>query len=420
MFNFYKVNDNKFKSIYISVNYTMPVDNVQVSENAVLSAILSKGCKKYKNQKEIEKRLYELYGANFDVNVELLGDVYNIEFRMECINKKYLPNNEDVLYKCLELLFNIIYEQDIQNGKFDEKLVKREKEYILDKIRTRKDDKLKYSVIKTENIMCKNEPFGMSIYGIEENVEKLTNDSLVKRYNELINNSCITVIISGNLDGYDNLKNSVSNAFCDKLNSNISYEKLVTDTRSEKGILNLEEVFEKQDTTQSVITFGMRINDLSDDDYYKLNVFNAILGSTPSSKLFQNFREKESLAYTVRSRCYRFKGIMVIYAGIEDKNYERAKECINYNINEIKNGNITNEELNAAKESLVSDILEWNDSKIALAKMLFTNLICKNNSDITTKDMIDGINSVTIDDVVDISNRFYVEKIFLLGGGNNV
>lgn len=420
MFNFYKINDNKFKSIYISVNYTMPVENTQVSENSVLSAILSKGCKKYKNQKEIEKRLYELYGANFDVNVELLGDLYNIEFRMECINKKYLPNNDDVFYKCLDLLFNIIYEQNIQDDKFDEKLVEREKEYILDKIKTRKDDKLKYSVVKTEYFMCKNEPFGRSIYGIEDDVENVTSENLVKRYNEVINNSCVTVIISGNLDGYDNLENGINEAFFEKLNSNIPYDKLVTDTRNEKELLSLEEIFEKQDTTQSVITFGMRINDLSNEDYYRLNVFNAILGSTPSSKLFQNFREKESLAYTVRSRCYRFKGIMVIYAGIEDKNYEKAKECINYNINEIKNGNITNEELNAAKESLVSDILEWNDSKIALAKMLFTNLICKNDSDITIQDMIDGINSVTIDDVINISNRFYVEKIFLLGGGNNV
>ena len=151
MINCYKINDEKFKSIYFSVNFTMNSNEQEISQNAILASVLSKSSKKFKNQSEIEKYLNNLYGANFDVNVEKFGDLYNIEFSIECVNKKFLPNNEDVVKYSLKFLHSMIYEQDLS---FDSEIVNREKEYILDRIRSKKDDKLKYGVIKTEELIC--------------------------------------------------------------------------------------------------------------------------------------------------------------------------------------------------------------------------------------------------------------------------
>lgn len=416
MNNIYKINSEKFKSIYFSINFTMPVNKRQISENALLSAVLGKSNKKFKTQKEIQMYLYSLYGANFDIGIEKFGDLYNIEFRGECINKKYLPNNTDVVNEVLEFLYDAIYNPNVLNGAFDEEVVEREKDFILNKIREVKDDKLRYGIRKMEELMCKDEPFSTYVYGDEDNIYKITSSDLYKRYNEVISNSCITFIISGNLLGYEDIEEKVNNIFNNKLVSKLNYKELIYNRKLNH---NQEVVEESQQTTQSVLSYGLRINNPNSNDFYKLSVYNALLGGTPSSKLFQNFREKESLAYTVRSRYYRFKDIIIIYAGIQKENYEKAKLVLENEINKIKDGEISDEEFEASKKSIISDLKEWNDSKIALSKMFISNLFSLKNDSLTLEQMVDKFEKVTKQDIIDIAGKITIEKIYFLGGENN-
>lgn len=416
MNNIYKINSEKFKSIYFSINFTMPVNKRQISENALLSAVLGKSNKKFKTQKEIQMYLYSLYGANFDIGIEKFGDLYNIEFRGECINKKYLPNNTDVVNEVLEFLYDAIYNPNVLDGAFDEEVVEREKDFILNKIREVKDDKLRYGIRKMEELMCKDEPFSTYVYGDEDDIYKITSSDLYKRYNEVISNSCITFIISGNLLGYEDIEEKVNNIFNNKLVSKLNYKELIYNQKSN----HIQEVVEEsQQTTQSVLSYGLRINNPNSNDFYKLSVYNALLGGTPSSKLFQNFREKESLAYTVRSRYYRFKDIIIIYAGIQKENYEKAKLVLENEINKIKDGEISDEEFEASKKSIISDLKEWNDSKIALSKMFISNLFSLKNDSLTLEQMVDKFEKVTKQDIIDIASKITIEKIYFLGGENN-
>ena len=193
---------------------------------------------------------------------------------------------------------------------------------------------------------------------------------------------------------------------------------LVYNTKKQK-VNKIEEVSEYQDTTQSVLSLGLRINNASIEDFYALNLYNAILGTTPSSKLFQNVREKESLAYTVRSRYYRFKDIIVIFAGINKENYNKAVEVINEQIDAIKNGDISEDEFKSAKDSLMADLLEWKDSKVAMAKMKFANIIAFKDENITVEDMREKMSKVTVEDIIRVAKLVSVEKIFVLGGVDN-
>lgn len=415
MLNIYKINNEKFKSIYFSVNFTMNANEKEISENAVLASLLSKSSKNYKTQTEIEKYMYKLYGAAFEVNVEKYGDLYNIEFLMELINKKYLPNNEDVIPQCINFLHDIITNPNTQNNRFDKELVEREKEFILEKIRAKKDDKLRYAVNKMEEIMCYPQSFGTFVYGTESIVKSIQPEDLYKRYLGILKNSCVTVVISGNLDGYENIEESFRQVFSD-IESNLEYKDLAFNSCNPKSKEEINENIEESDTTQSVISLGLDIKNVTKDDFYILSLYNAILGSTPSSKLFQNFREKESLAYTVRSRYYRFKDIVIIYAGIERKNFEKAKQVIFKELDDIKNGNITDSEFNAAKESIISDLKEWDDSKIALSKMLLSNLFIYKNDEITVDKMVENISKITKEQVVNIAKKIKIREVFLLGG----
>lgn len=410
----YKINNDKFKSIYISYNFTMEVkENSVFSNNAVLGALMAKSSRKYQTQKEIEKYLNSLYGANYDVNVEKYGDLYNLEFRIEYINKKFLPGNEDLLENILNFLKEMIYNP----ADWTDENIKREKEFILERINERKDEKLKYGVQRAEELLCKDEPFGVFLYGDQDNVQNVDKDVLKNAYSELLK-SCVTVIISGNLEGYDNIEETFNEVFKNIEFSSKEVTDLIYNTKRESDN-KTEEVKEYQDTTQSVLSLGLRIKDCTIDDFYALNLYNAILGTTPSSKLFQNVREKESLAYTVRSRYYRFKDIIVIFAGINKENYQKAVDVIKEQIEAIKTGEISKEEFESAKDSLMADLLEWKDSKIAMAKMKFANIIAFKDADITVEDMRERMSKVTLEDIIRVANLVSVEKIFVLGGVDN-
>lgn len=410
--NIYKVNNNKFKSIYISYNFTQEVNDTKIfSSYAVLASLMAKSSKSYPTQKDIEKYLNSLYGANFDVNIEKLGDLYNLEFRIEFVNKKFIPSKEELLEKILLFLKEMIYNP----AQWTQDVFKREKDFILQRINERKDEKLKYGIQRAEELLCKDEPFGTYLYGEEDVVKNLSLKDIKDAYSTLINDS-ITVIVSGNLDGYDSIDSEIEKIFkqYDK-NFNTNIENLKYNTKRQENY-KYEEVKEIQDTTQSVLSLGLRIKECTPKDFYVLNVYNAILGTTPSSKLFQNVREKESLAYTVRSRYYRFKDIIVIYAGINKENYKKALDVIKIQLEDMKNGNITDIEFKSARDSLLADLIEWKDSKVAMAKMKLSNLIAFKDADISIDQMREEIKNVKIEDVINISKKIEVEKVFLLGG----
>lgn len=410
-------NDEKFKSIYISFNFTFKIKKEEYAKNSIMASVLSKASKKYNSVKEIEDYLNYLYGSLFEVECNKFGDLYNIEFKLNVVNKKFLPNNEDVLIKVLEFLNEIIYNpllvDNNNNIMFTDKIFLREKQNTIQKINKRKDDKLRYGIAKTEELLFENENYGMYIYGDEESVKKVENIDIYNAYVNMINNSNVTVILTGNLSGYENIIEDIKKIFKDNIRSNVTYEYL-RENINNKVEDSYREVVEKIDTKQSVIGLGLKIDNVSKDEIYILNMYSSILGGTPSSKLFQNVREKESLAYTTRTRYYRFKDAIILYAGIEEANFNKAKEVMIEQINDMKKGNITDIEFTSAKQSLISDIKEYVDSKILVSKQNLINLLEDNEDNIET--IIRKIESVTIEDVIKISKRINLKLVYLLGG----
>ena len=135
--------------------------------------------------------------------------------------------------------------------------------------------------------------------------------------------------------------------------------------------------------------------------------------------MFQNVREKASLAYTVRSRYYRFKDIIVIYAGINKENYKKTVNLIREQIDDMKKGKISQEEFNSAKDSLIADLLDWKDSKIAMEKMKISNIVAFKNENISIDDMKENMKNVSMEDVIKVANKVKLKKIFVLGGVTN-
>ena len=143
-----------------------------------------------------------------------------------------------------------------------------------------------------------------------------------------------------------------------------------------------------------------------------MSLYSAILGGTASSKLFMNVREKESLAYTVRSMYLKHKGIMMVTAGIEIDKYEKALTCIKKEIEDMRIGNITDEEVEDAKANLITAYKSFNDKQASIINLYMAQRFLGCVEDIDT--MIEEIKNVTKEDVVEIANRLELEITYFL------
>ena len=399
------INDKKFKSVFVSVNFTRRLNRDENAKNALLASILKKGTDKLRTEKELELELSKLYASSLDVNVEKVGGVYNVEFGVEYINKKYV--DEDVSDKVLNILHDVIYSPCLENGKFVKEIFNREKETLIERINQEKNDKRRWSLIRLEQEMYNENDYGTSVYGNLEDIQKETEQTIFEYYKEFLKTSEIRIVVVGNLEGYQDLEESLKRKF---LKNDIVIEK--TDVKNREEVKKIEE-YEK--LNQSILCLGLNVKDTSKDLVPVVTVYNSILGTTPASKLFQNVREKESLAYFAKSQYNKYINAIYIYSGINLSNVEKATSVISKQLEDMKNGNISDEEINTAKKNIILTYKALTDSKAALARTIHANSVYSEEG-LNIEKFINDVEKVTIADVVNVAKDIEINTIYLLGG----
>ena len=185
----------------------------------------------------------------------------------------------------------------------------------------------------------------------------------------------------------------------------------------ENSLENITEVKEKvieesAEITQGKLVIGMNVETNVENSKNIALIYNAILGGTATSKLFQNVREKASLAYTASSNYIRQKNSIFIRCGIEIENYEKALKIIKEQIEDMKQGNFTEEELENTKQYIISAIEAIEDEQDTQIAYSFSHEISK------TRDSINeykkGVELVTKQQVIDLANTIKINTIYFL------
>lgn len=406
-------NNSRFKSVFVSVNLLLPLEGDKTGKNALLAMVLKKSNELYKSEKDLEKALAKLYDTSIDVNIEKLDNLYNIQINMEMLNGEYMSQEE--LQTAKAILCAIICKPNITLGKFDQDVFEREKQTLIQKILEEKDDKKKYALECLRQEMFKGTAYGAPTLGTIQEVSKITNEELVKHYEYVISNAEVVVCITGNMKGLEEMPKEIYSSICEKCGSNSVQNAADVDITHNK----MEEKVEHQQINQSILCIGLKAQGVTTDDVYALMLYNAILGGTPASKLFQNVREKESLAYFSRSTYNKLKQVIYMYSGIDPKNHDKAKEVMLTQLDLIKKGEVSEQEFYAAKQSLISSYIELMDSKVAISRNLLSNEVMF-GYEVPVEVTIDKLQALTLADVVEVANKVIATNVFLLGGRANV
>ena len=402
------VRTDKFKTNMLGVFFSVPMTLENASVNALIPAVLRRGTNNYPTMKEISKRLEELYGAKFDCGVSKKGDIQVIRFYGEIVNRKFVGESRDILSEFADVIKDVIFNPILDNGKFKEDYVRQEKEQVKDIIESRKNDKVQYALERCFEIMFDNEPYGVSEFGTVESVDKVNVEELTAAYFNMLKNYQVDIVMTGDIT--DEEFNGIVSKF--------SFEprhKLVMPSNNEVHPENIKNTTEAFDINQGKLSLGYRVNvDVSTDDYYKMLVYNGILGGGVQSKLFQNVREKNSLAYYAFSRFDKIKTVMGISCGIEIPNYKKALDTILEQVEDMKNGNISEYEYNTTLKTLENSLNSMRDEQAQILDFNYSQILTGSNR--TLEEVISNMKKVTISDVIDVAGKVELDTIYFMTG----
>ena len=410
------IDTNKFKTNLISIFLTTPITRENVTYNAVLSSILRRGTKNMHTQEEISKRLEEMYGASFDCGVDKTGDNQVIKFYIETINDDFIPKGEEnMLESGVDILTDIVFNPLIEDNAFKEEYLNQEKENIRQLINGKIDNKALYARQRCTEEMYKGKQTALYRYGYVEDLDQINAKNLYEHYKRLIQECKIDIFISGKIQGIDAKKIVTENEKIIRLEDrNANY---IVNNIEIKPEVEEKNVVEEMDVTQGKIVIGTDIifdeNDLKDENImYEAIVYNGILGGTASSKMFQNVREKASLAYTAGSNYVRYKSNIFIMAGIEIQNYEKALEIIKKQIDDMAKGDFTEEDIENSKKVIISAIDSIDDEQDTEITYLFGQELLGTNVDFNS--YMEKVSNVTKDQIINIARKVKINTIYFL------
>ena len=407
----HKINTNKFKTNLFAIFLTTKLDKKSVTKNALLTAVLRRGTKKMPTQEEISKCLENMYGASFDCGVEKTGDNQVLKFYLESINNEFSPSKENLSKECMEILLDVVFNPFVDDNKFKQEYVDGEKENLKQIIQGKIDNKAKYAYDRCIEEMYKNEPYGLYKYGYIEDLENIDAQNLYDYYIELIKSVKIDIFVSGDLDEQivDEIK---ENETINNLNGREPEYNVNKENASKDKVYEPQIISESMEVTQGKLILGLDVLNNKKESKYWASVYNIILGGSANSKMFQNVREKASLAYSAGSTYLRQKDNIFIKCGIDIPNYEKALNLIKEQLKEMEDGKFTEEDIDNAKlliSSTVGSIPETQDAEI-------TYYYSQELSDefVSIEDYIKRINEVTKEQIVDIAKNVQINTIYFL------
>ena len=406
------INTNKFKTNLIAMFLSIPLTRENVTKNSLLVSVLRRGCEKYKTQEEISKKLEEMYGAEFNCGLDKLGKNHVLKFYIESINDEFLPQNgENMLKQSIEILYEIVFNPFKQNGEFNEEYINQEKENVKQIIEAKKDNKARYALFRCVEEMYKDKPQGLYKYGYVEDLENINAQNLYEYYLNLIDTCKIDIFVSGKLENIIEEDENLS-----KLKDR-EPEYNINKPEPKNKIEQANKVEEKLDVTQGKLVIGYDVEASKEDIENKKfryigMLYNAILGGTATSKLFQNVREKASLAYTASSSFSYYTGNIFVNAGIEIENFEKATDIIKEQIEAMKQGDFTEEDLQNAKKVIVSNIAGISDEQDTEIIYFLGQELSGNN--VSLEQYAEFVQDVNKNEIEDFAKKVNINTIYFL------
>lgn len=399
---------DQFKTFAISVYIGRPLSEDTVTPTALTPFVLRRGTELRPETKQFREYLDDLYGAGFGFDIYKRGDYQIVQLRMDMINDKFVSSTDSLLKKGLEFVGETLTRPALENGQFRTKYVDSEKQTLQKRIEAIINDKIRYAAERCIEEMCKDEPYRLHPLGKIEDLTGLTPQTLYTQYVSWLQQAPMDIYVVGQTT-LEEVESIVKNAFSIQRQSDVSYEVAARRAASEQ----VRTVVERLPVNQGKLNMGLRTPITYSDEHYPVALmYNGVLGGYPHSKLFINVREKESLAYYASSRFDGHKGILTLQSGIEIENYEKAVEIIRKQLEAMKQGDISETEINQTRAMISNQLREMQDSAFELISFDFNAIL--SGKERTVPALIESIEQVDAAAIAEAAKQVQLDTIYFL------
>ncbi|MCL2352939.1 MAG: insulinase family protein [Firmicutes bacterium] len=394
----------KFKTAVLCALVHRPLRRDEVTRNALLPGVLRRGCAKYPSLQGMRLAEEDLYGSLFGAQAVKKGERQILQFFLEAVPK------DGNFYRSLELLGEYMLRPLERDGAFLPEIVAGEKENLRADIAARINSKAEYARFRCLGEMCAEEPFGIPGDGFAEDLDGISGESLLAGWRQALSESPADFVCVGDLDGGE-LERRIREIFDLPGGETIG----IPDAEIRTASGEVKTVKEEADATQGRLCMGLRCGvEPTGKRFYALQTANEIIGGGANSKLFSSLREKNSLCYTVGSVLYRFKSIMLIQSGVSTDKLEEAAGMITREIEKIKSGEITEEDLANAKSALTKKYRSLQDYPSAVLDYQAAQSMLREKDSLD--DVVNRLNGITVGDVLDSLSSAAADTVYLMSG----
>jgi predicted Zn-dependent peptidase len=407
-YNLHIIKTDKFKTINIDITFRRPIVKEEITIRNFLSDLLLNSTAKYPSSRLLAIEAENLYGLKLSNQNMRIGNYAFTSFNLSILNSKY--TEEGMLERSFNLLLDIIFNPNVEGNKFNSKAFKIVKNEIEAEIKSIKDNMTKYSLIRMLEEMDSSLPISYRGYGYLEDLEKITEENSYEYYQTMIKSDLVDIFVLGDIDISD-IKKMVTKHI--PINT-IKRKKVPIVIEHKKIRKRIKKVVDHEDIYQSKLSIGCKLEKLTDfERKYVVGMYGVILGGPTSSKLFSVVREKHSLVYYINAQAKVTDNLLLIYAGIDKGKFDKTLRLVRLEMDKIKKGLITDEDLDKAKQMSVNAIKVAEDSPRSIIDAYIAKELLKSD-DLEEKKR--KLMLVTKEDIIKVSKKVKMDTVFLLEG----
>ena len=406
---------DRFKVGMLSLSMAKQTEAKRVPPTSLLFSTLKRGTVRYPSLAQINARLDDLYASSLTTRNYRCGDRQIVGMSAEFLDSRYLDDPEagDILDGCAEMMAQMLLYPLTEEGTglLLPRLVESEKTNLCDAIRARQNNPRVWAALRFHEIMFEGEPCGIPHHGRVEQIMALSREQLRDCHSEWLNSSEMIFFYVGPEEPQrvaDTLRCRFEAFRPTKLISCPPTSVIRRATR-------VKEVTEEMAVSQGKLNIGFRTDiTVHDPDYYAMAVANEIYGASPVSKLFMQVREEKSLCYSIGSTYDQYKGSLRVSCGIDPDAKEIACEEIYRQWECLRRGEITEEEMTAAKRSLDNSYRTVEDNPHAIEGFYYGRLL--EGVDMTVEDCRRRFAEVTREQVAAAASKLTPDTVYFLKG----
>ena len=401
--------DARFKQGAFSIQLVRPMCREEAAKNALLSAVLLRGCREYPDMRSVIRRLDDLYGASAGTLVRRVGDYQTTGLYCGFIDDRFALEGDRVTEPMLDFAAALLLDPVLEDGAFRTDFVESEKKNLIATIEAELNDKRVYANSQMMRLMCREDSFGIPRLGEKEDVQAITAKSLYGHYRKILRESPMELFYVGSAplqmvaEKLKTLFGSIERNYVNLLGQ--------TPFQDAGGCDTVEEL----DVAQGKLSMGFVTPiTIRDGEFVAMQLLNVIFGSGMTSKLFMNIREKQSLCYSIGSGYHGSKGILTVSAGIDCDKDTLVRAAVLEQLEECKQGRISDAELRSAKESLCSSLRSTHDSPGSIEGFYSTAVL--SGLTLTPAAYMEAVERTTLEQIVAAANSLKLHTVYFLKG----